>query len=209
MSNPSERRTDDDYEAKNDAYPDDPAMSGNPDESYVGTGIVKDQDADEGMRGMPGSVTNSDAQLKRDDKEAIDERNIMSGGRTRGAGPKGGYREPGDKEGLPGRDDSESVPETGKSNVLWMKVTIYESYYLSLKIYLYLINYNTNLGIELMHHECIMSRESRQHRLLTGPGNRSGPILQRSDRHSRSGAAEIHSGSTIDRVRTGGPILVP
>ncbi|KAH6670317.1 hypothetical protein F5X68DRAFT_236258 [Plectosphaerella plurivora] len=42
----------------------------------------------------------SDAQLNRDDKDAIDESNII-GDRTRGAAPaKGAYREPGDEEGL-------------------------------------------------------------------------------------------------------------
>lgn len=38
-----------------------------------------------------------------DDAEAIDESNIISGGRTRGVKPVGGYAEPGDEEGLPGR----------------------------------------------------------------------------------------------------------
>ena len=38
--------------------------------------------------------------LARDDADAIDESNII-GGRTRGAKPSGGYREPGDEEGLP------------------------------------------------------------------------------------------------------------
>ena len=34
----------------------------------------------------------------RDDNEAIDESNIIEGGRTRGAAPEGGYAEPGDTE---------------------------------------------------------------------------------------------------------------
>lgn len=38
----------------------------------------------------------------RDDNEAIDQSNII-GERTRGAAKSGGYREPGDEEGLPGR----------------------------------------------------------------------------------------------------------
>lgn len=42
-----------------------------------------------------------------DDKDAIDQSNII-GGRTRGAGPSGGYAEPGDEEGLPGPDDGTS-----------------------------------------------------------------------------------------------------
>lgn len=41
----------------------------------------------------------------KDDKEAIDESNIVSG-RTRGAKPSGGYTEPGDGEGLPSPGDS-------------------------------------------------------------------------------------------------------
>lgn len=44
----------------------------------------------------------------RDDAEAIDESNIISGGRTRGAKPTGGYAEPGDEEGLPGPEDGTS-----------------------------------------------------------------------------------------------------
>jgi Histone chaperone domain CHZ len=41
----------------------------------------------------------------KDDNEAIDQSNIIEG-RTRGAKPSGGYTEPGDEEGLPGRGDS-------------------------------------------------------------------------------------------------------
>ena len=37
---------------------------------------------------------------ERDDAEAINKDNIISG-RTRGAKPSGGYREPGDEEGIP------------------------------------------------------------------------------------------------------------
>ena len=43
----------------------------------------------------------------RDDNEAIDQSNII-GERTRGAKPSGGYREPGDEEGLPGPEDGTS-----------------------------------------------------------------------------------------------------
>ena len=39
-------------------------------------------------------------ELERDDADAIDQDNII-GSRTRGAKPSGGYREPGDSEGLP------------------------------------------------------------------------------------------------------------
>ncbi|CCF35743.1 hypothetical protein CH063_07462 [Colletotrichum higginsianum] len=44
-------------------------------------------------------TADSDAQLERDDKEAIDKSNIVKE-RTRGAQPAGEYREPGDTEGL-------------------------------------------------------------------------------------------------------------
>ncbi|GKT63916.1 hypothetical protein ColTof3_11255 [Colletotrichum tofieldiae] len=44
-------------------------------------------------------TADSDAQLARDDEEAIDKSNILKE-RTRGAQPAGEYREPGDTEGL-------------------------------------------------------------------------------------------------------------
>ncbi|KIW65378.1 hypothetical protein PV04_07643 [Phialophora macrospora] len=53
-------------------------------------------------------TADSDAQLARDDTEAINEDNIISD-RTRGAGKSGMYREPGDEEGLPGPDDGTSA----------------------------------------------------------------------------------------------------
>lgn len=43
----------------------------------------------------------------RDDADAIDQGNVI-GGRTRGAKPSGGYREPSDEEGLPGPEDGTS-----------------------------------------------------------------------------------------------------
>lgn len=46
--------------------------------------------------------------VAQDDAEAIDESNIISGGRTRGVKPAGGYAEPGDEEGLPGAEDGTS-----------------------------------------------------------------------------------------------------
>ncbi|KAI0601597.1 hypothetical protein F4775DRAFT_605689 [Biscogniauxia sp. FL1348] len=59
---------------------------------------------------VDGSKADSDEQLARDDRDAIDESNIM-GSRTRGAGPsrEGGYREPGDEEGLPVTDGTSSA----------------------------------------------------------------------------------------------------
>ncbi|KAL3428058.1 hypothetical protein PVAG01_01567 [Phlyctema vagabunda] len=62
------------------------------DDAPVG-GVSGDQDSDE--------------QLIRDDREAIDESNVVEG-RTRGAKPAGSYREPGDEEGLPGPGDGTS-----------------------------------------------------------------------------------------------------
>ncbi|KAK3353418.1 hypothetical protein B0T25DRAFT_518488 [Lasiosphaeria hispida] len=56
-----------------------------------------------------GSDANSDAQLERDDKEAISKSNIINE-RTRGvAKPKGTYAEPGDEEGLPKNDGTSST----------------------------------------------------------------------------------------------------
>ncbi len=46
--------------------------------------------------------------IVRDDNEAIDQSSIIDG-RTRGAKPVDGYREPGDEEGLPGPDDGTSA----------------------------------------------------------------------------------------------------
>jgi hypothetical protein len=46
--------------------------------------------------------------LARDENEAIDKSNIIQSESTRGAKPSGGYREPGDEEGLPGPEDGTS-----------------------------------------------------------------------------------------------------
>jgi len=54
------------------------------------------------------ATADSDEQLARDDNEAIDRSNIVDG-RTRSAKPSGGYREPGDEEGLPGPEDGTSA----------------------------------------------------------------------------------------------------
>lgn len=48
--------------------------------------------------------------VARDDKEAIDEDNIVEG-RTRGAKPSGEYREPGDEEGLPSDDGTSAAAQ--------------------------------------------------------------------------------------------------
>ncbi|KAI1081883.1 hypothetical protein F5B20DRAFT_578662 [Whalleya microplaca] len=58
---------------------------------------------------IDGATADSDEQLARDDNEAIDKSNIVKG-RTRGAKPNhGGYREPGDDEGLPVTDGTSST----------------------------------------------------------------------------------------------------
>ncbi|KFA66080.1 hypothetical protein S40285_08144 [Stachybotrys chlorohalonatus IBT 40285] len=49
---------------------------------------------------IDGTVADSDAQLERDEKDAIDTSNIIDE-RTRGSQPATSYREPGDEEGLP------------------------------------------------------------------------------------------------------------
>ncbi|QDS68776.1 hypothetical protein FKW77_005309 [Venturia effusa] len=56
--------------------------------------------------GVNPDTEDSDATLEKDDKEAIDESNIVEG-RTRGAA-KQNYAEPGDEEGLPGPEDGTS-----------------------------------------------------------------------------------------------------
>lgn len=50
----------------------------------------------------------TDSWTVKDDADAIDQGNIVSG-RTRGAGPSGGYAEPGDEEGLPTDDGTSST----------------------------------------------------------------------------------------------------
>lgn len=70
MSNPRERAAEDAYEAENDEYAGDEVKS---DRSYAGgdqrkTGgpqVVADEDADLGADAVPGSETNSDAQLSK------------------------------------------------------------------------------------------------------------------------------------------------
>ncbi|KAI1771995.1 hypothetical protein F4818DRAFT_185238 [Hypoxylon cercidicola] len=55
------------------------------------------------------SIADSDSQLGRDEKEAIDTSNII-GDRTRHAKPAAGtYRQPGDEEGLPTDDGTSSA----------------------------------------------------------------------------------------------------
>ncbi|KAF1959879.1 hypothetical protein CC80DRAFT_467101 [Byssothecium circinans] len=59
--------------------------------------------------GYDGATADSDQQLERDEKDAIDQSNIIDS-RTRGATKKTGtYAEPGDEEGLPGAEDGTSA----------------------------------------------------------------------------------------------------
>ncbi|KAL1843708.1 hypothetical protein VTK73DRAFT_2787 [Phialemonium thermophilum] len=62
-------------------------------------------------------TADSDAQLARDEDEAIDQSNILRGGRTRHAKPRQQYREPGDEEGMPPPDDGTSATDS-TANVL-------------------------------------------------------------------------------------------
>lgn len=55
-------------------------------------------------------MLDTNTNVERDDKEAIDKSNILDE-RTRGAGPRRGYREPGDEEGLPANDGTSSADQ--------------------------------------------------------------------------------------------------
>ncbi|KAK6076405.1 hypothetical protein SCUP234_07139 [Seiridium cupressi] len=64
-------------------------------------GVVSDETRIEDP--IDAQTADSDQQLERDDKDAINEDNIINE-RTRGAKPEGSYQEPGDEEGLPADD---------------------------------------------------------------------------------------------------------
>ncbi|KAH7188249.1 uncharacterized protein B0J16DRAFT_382130 [Fusarium flagelliforme] len=83
--------------------------------SYVSRPGEKDQpiavqaDSDRVEDPIDAEEANTDAQLERDEKDAIDKSNIIEE-RTRGATQPGGtYQEPGDEEGLPTDDGTSSV----------------------------------------------------------------------------------------------------
>ncbi|CAG7559188.1 unnamed protein product [Fusarium equiseti] len=85
------------------------------DNSYVSRPGEKDQpiavqaDSDRVEDPIDAEQADSDAQLERDEKDAIDKSNIIEE-RTRGAAQPGGtYQEPGDEEGLPTDDGTSSV----------------------------------------------------------------------------------------------------
>ncbi|CEI38588.1 hypothetical protein FVEN_g4849 [Fusarium venenatum] len=85
------------------------------DNSYVSRPGEKDQpiavqaDSDRVEDPIDAEQADTDAQLERDEKDAIDQSNIIEE-RTRGAAqPRGTYQEPGDEEGLPSDDGTSSV----------------------------------------------------------------------------------------------------
>lgn len=70
------------------------------DSKEVDSGLKGDQNTDEQLGEFDGSSCILCLTLvARDDKEAIDTSNILDE-KTRGARPEGGYKEPGDEEGL-------------------------------------------------------------------------------------------------------------
>ncbi|KAK5169677.1 uncharacterized protein LTR77_005655 [Saxophila tyrrhenica] len=90
-----------------DTDPNAPSGQGISDDEYTSrTGqkqaeipVQKDSDAIE--TGVDGAKEDSDEQLERDEKDAIDKSNIVNG-RTRGAAKSSGtYQEPGDEENMP------------------------------------------------------------------------------------------------------------
>ncbi|KAI9678755.1 MAG: hypothetical protein M1817_005812 [Caeruleum heppii] len=107
---------DDQYEQQNDAVSGDAPAGDAKDNDYVNrpgdSTIAVQKDEAPVDDPIDPKTADSDETLQRDDAEAIDKSNII-GGRTRGAGPKGGYTEPGDDEGLPGPEDGTSTLRTG------------------------------------------------------------------------------------------------
>ncbi|MCJ1307435.1 hypothetical protein MMC25_001081 [Agyrium rufum] len=99
---------DDQYEQQNDATGGDVPAGDSKDNSYTSRSgqyqipVQKDEYPVEDP--INSATADSDETLARDDADAIDQSNIVSGGRTRGAKPSGGYTEPGDEEGLPTDD---------------------------------------------------------------------------------------------------------
>ncbi|TVY28789.1 hypothetical protein LHYA1_G002187 [Lachnellula hyalina] len=104
---------DDQYESQNDAVAQGVPAGDAQDNDYVSsTGqkqgpIPVQSDGAEVEDPINADTADSDQQLADDDRDAIDQSNIL-GSRTRHAKPSDGYREPGDEEGLPGADDGTS-----------------------------------------------------------------------------------------------------
>ncbi|KAM0800428.1 hypothetical protein BDR22DRAFT_247814 [Usnea florida] len=102
---------DDQYEQQNDVTGGDVPAGDSMDNDYksrTGQSHIPVQSDDAPVSDpIDPATADSDATLAQDDKEAIDQSNII-GGRTRGAKPSGGYQEPGDEQGLPGPEDGTS-----------------------------------------------------------------------------------------------------
>ncbi|KAI9810890.1 MAG: hypothetical protein M1827_005749 [Pycnora praestabilis] len=113
----SSMSADDQYEQQNDAVGSGVPAGDSKDNDYASRSgqyqipVQKDEKPVEDP--IDPATADSDETLAADDKDAIDTSNII-GDRTRGAGPKGGYSEPGDDEGLPGPDDGTSNLRTGR-----------------------------------------------------------------------------------------------
>ncbi|KAL2859730.1 hypothetical protein BJX68DRAFT_262151 [Aspergillus pseudodeflectus] len=119
MSNRAERQAEDAYERENDA--DAPVSGDYYDNSYAyesgeggkfSMGVPVQRDEEEYEDPMQPPFSNTQEQLERDEREAIDKSNIMKGG-LRHAKPryKGGYNEGPDEDDLPAE-----VEETGQSD---------------------------------------------------------------------------------------------
>ncbi|KAK5128300.1 hypothetical protein LTR85_002967 [Meristemomyces frigidus] len=103
---------DDQYEQQNDQLGNDVPSGDAGDNDYASrTGqdaipVQKDEASVEDP--IDPATADSDKTLEQDERQAIDQDNIIDG-RTRGATkPSGTYREPGDEEGLPGPEDGTS-----------------------------------------------------------------------------------------------------
>ncbi|CAL8578222.1 hypothetical protein XPA_004016 [Xanthoria parietina] len=103
---------DDQYEQQNDTTTGDVPSGVKTDNDYASrTGqyqIPVQKDETPVTDPIDPATADSDEMLAQDDKDAIDQSNIVGGGRTRGAKVAGGYKEPGDEEGMPPADDGTS-----------------------------------------------------------------------------------------------------
>lgn len=113
----------DDFQDSNAAGTERPNQPDSVNDDYISrTGqstipVQSDSQAVEAGGYEDGDVADSDAQLQRDDADAIDKSNIIED-RTRGAAKASGtYTEPGDEEGLGDGSDGRSRVAGGKSRV--------------------------------------------------------------------------------------------
>ncbi|KAI9791305.1 MAG: hypothetical protein M1816_004086 [Peltula sp. TS41687] len=116
----STTQADDKYEAQNDATGGNVPSGDLKDDTYVETkGPIPVQRDDAPVEDpIDPKAADSNAQLERDEKEAIDKSNIIKGDRTRHAKPQGpGYSEGPDEDDLPKAvrdgDDGTSAVSTG------------------------------------------------------------------------------------------------